>query len=357
MHVSRIRLKNFRGYYSLSLDFSSGMNVFIGKNASGKTNLLEAIHYLSFAKSFRGVEDSELIQNKASKAVINAEVVTDEGKKTIDVLITEKGKKILVNDKGINKLSSLNKITNVIIFTPQDVNIFRDSPKNRRNYLDINISKLNSMYGEVISLVENLLKERSEILKQDEVDSKQLEIVTDQLIKAEKEVIVMRKEFIANLNKVISKVVNELKGGENKVKVIYFPYIKLDDDYLAKAKKLYQDNLDNDLKRKATSIGVHREDFILTLNGEDISVQGSQGENRLMAISLKLSPYFLVDDKSKHPIVALDDVMSELDDVHQKKLISFLRKLDQVFITSTKLTINQASIYEIDNHHAIRRTK
>ncbi len=357
MHVSQIRLKNFRGYYSLSLDFSSGMNVFVGKNASGKTNLLEAIHYLSFAKSFRGVEDKELIQNKASKAIINAEVVNDEGRKTIDVLITENGKKILVNDKGISKLSTLSKITNVIVFTPTDVNIFRGSPKDRRSYLDINISKINPIYSESINLVENLIKERNEILKLDKLDTKQLDIVTDQLIKAEKEVIIMRQEFVTSLNKVISKVASELKGEDSKVKVIYFPYIKITNDYLNDAKKLYQDNLENDLKRKATTVGVHREDFILTLNGKDISVQGSQGENRLMAISLKLSPYFLVDDKSKHPIVALDDVMSELDDVHQKRLIKFLRKLDQVFITSTKLTIDHASIYEIDNHHAIRRTK
>ncbi|MCQ2792673.1 MAG: DNA replication/repair protein RecF [Bacilli bacterium] len=357
MHVSRIRLKNFRGYYSLSLDFSSGMNVFIGKNASGKTNLLEAIHYLSFARSFRGVEDKELIQNKASQAVINAEVVNGTNKKTIDVLITENGKKILVNDKGIDKLSTLNQIVNVVAFMPQDVNIFRDSPKKRRDYLDINISKLNPLYAEAISQVSEILKERNEILKLDEVDQQQLEVVTDQLIKAEREVIVMRKEFVAKLNKIISKVASAIKGEESKVKVIYFPYLKLTDDYIDKAEKLYQDNLDNDLKRKATNIGVHREDFILTLNGQDISIQGSQGENRLMAIALKLSPYFLVEDKSKHPIVALDDVMSELDIKHQKKLITFLKKLDQVFITSTNLQIDKASVYEIDNHHAIRRTK
>lgn len=355
MQVSRIRIKNFRGYNSLQLDFSSGMNIFTGKNASGKTNLLEAIHYLSFAKSFRGVEDKELIQNNASKAIINAEVVNDSIKTKIDVMITEKGKKILVNDKAISKLSSLNQITNVIIFTPQDVNIFRDSPKNRRNYLDINISKLNPLYSESISKVDNLLEERNKILKLEKIDNTQLDVVTESLIKEERKVIIMRQEFVKNLNQIISKVANEIKGSKDNIKVVYFPYIKVNDDYEKNAKKLYQDNLENDLKRKATNIGTHREDFVLLMNNKNIADVGSQGENRLMAIALKLSPYFL--KKDKHPIVALDDVMSELDTNHQKKLISFLRKLDQVFITSTNLIIDHASIYEIDNHHAIRRTK
>jgi len=357
MHISRIQLKNFRGYYSLKLEFSKGINVFIGKNASGKTNLLEALHYLSFAKSFRGVEDKELIKNKESKAIINAEVLENTKKNRIDVLINEKGKKILINDKGVNKLSSLNKIVNVIVFEPMDVNLFKDLPKIRRSYLDINISKLYPLYNDVMYKVENLLKERNEILKQDVIDLNQLNVVTTQLIKEEKEIILMRQKFVDDLNVVVNKVTKSLVGGVNKVKIIYFPYIKITKDYETQANKLYKDNLDNDIKRKATNIGVHREDFILNLNGKNIATNGSQGENRLMAICLKLSPYFLVEQDSKHPIIALDDVLSELDNNHQKKLLEFLSKLDQVFITTTNISIKNANVYEIDNHHAIRRTK
>jgi len=357
MIISSIQLKNFRGYYSLKLDFSSGINVFVGKNAQGKTNLLEAIHYLSFAKSFKGVEDSELIKKESSRAVINAVMLENNIKTKIDLQIDEKGKKILINDKGITKLSSLNKVANVIIFDPRDVEIFHGSPKNRREYMDINISKLNPIYSEVMYRFDTLLKERNEILKQEKINSDQLEIITDQLINEEKEIIKMRTEFIGELNDVISKIVSKLKGKDEKVKVVYFPFNKLNDDYLETSRKMYKDNLENDLKRKATNIGIHREDFIVNLNNRNIAISGSQGENRLVAIALKLSPYFLVKDKSKHPIIALDDVMSELDLNHQKKLINFLRKLEQVFITSTNLKIDNASIYEIDNHHAIRRNK
>ncbi len=357
MHISQIQLKNFRGYYSLKLDFSSGINVFIGKNASGKTNLLEALHYLSLTKSFKGVEDKELIKNKESKAIINAEVIENTKKTRIDVLINEKGKKILINDKGVNKLSSLNKFVNVIVFEPQDVNIFKDLPKVRRNYLDINISKLNPLYNELIYKVDNLLKERNEILKQDVIDFNQLDIITLELIKEEKQIIEMREKFINDLNVVVNKVVKNLKEENNKIKIVYFPFIKLSKNYLNEATELYKSNLENDIKRKATNIGIHREDFILNLNGMNIATNGSQGENRLLAICLKLSPYFLVDEKSKHPIIALDDVLSELDNNHQKKLLGFLEKLDQVFITTTNINIKNASIYEIDNHHAIRRTK
>ena len=357
MRISQISLKNFRGYNSLQLTFKNGINVLVGKNGAGKTNLLEAIHYLSFAKSFRQVEDIELIQKGESRAIIHASVFENTKKTNIDVRIDEKGKKILINDKNINKLSSLNKITNVIIFEPKDVMIFKDSPRYRRNYLDINISKINPVYSDELSQVDKLLKERNETLKQDKVDLTQLEIITNQLIDQEKTIIEMRSRFVTMLNEVISKVVNTLKGDKDKVKIIYFPYIKLDENYQNNALKLYKDNLENDLKRKATNIGVHREDFILNLNGENIAIKGSQGENRLMALALKLSPYFLVENKDKHPIVALDDVMSELDINHQKRLIEFLRKLDQVFITSTNLYIKDASVYEVDNHQIIRRTK
>jgi len=357
MHISRIQLKNFRGYYSLKLDFLKGINIFVGKNASGKTNLLEALHYLSFTKSFRGVEDKELIKNNESRAIINAEVVENSKKNKIDVLINEKGKKILINDKGVNKLSSLNKIINVIVFEPQDVNLFRDLPKVRRNYLDINISKLYPLYSDIMCKVENLLKERNEILKQEIIDFNQLDIITSQLIKEQKEIILIRQKFVDDLNIIANKVAKSLIGGLNKIKIIYFPFIKISKDYESMANKLYKDNLDNDIKRKATNIGIHREDFVLNLNGVNIATNGSQGENRLMAICLKLSPYFLVEQTSKHPIIALDDVLSELDSNHQKKLLEFLEKLDQVFITTTNISINNANIYEIDNHHAIRRTK
>lgn len=354
MQITQIHLKNFRGYYSLLLDFQPGINVLVGSNASGKTNLLEAIHYLSFAKSFRGVEDRELIKNSELQAVINAKVATNTIKTKIDVLIDEKGKKIQINDKGISKLSELNKVVNVIVFEPKDVNIFKDSPKNRRNYLDISISKLNPVYSELIARVEVLIKERNELLKTDSIDKIQLEVVTNQLIKEEKQVIEMREGFVEKLNKVINKVAKALTGDNNEVKIVYFPYVKLK-GYEENAKKAYDSNLESDIKHKATSVGIHREDFILNFNHKNIALQGSQGENRLMAIALKLSPYFLVEDKSKHPIVALDDVMSELDSNHQRKLMNFLRKLDQVFITTTKINIDTVSIYEVNKHQIIRR--
>jgi len=357
MHISRIQLKNFRGYYSLKLDFFKGINVFIGKNASGKTNLLEALYYLSFAKSFRGVEDKELIKNNESKAVINAEVLENTKKNKIDVLINEKGKKLLINDKGVSKLSSLNKIVNVIVFEPQDVNIFRDLPKVRRNFLDINISKLYPLYNDSLIKTENLLKERNEILKQDVIDFNQLDVVTSQLINEQKEIIIMRQKFVDDLNIVVNKIAKSLMNGNTKIRINYFPYLKISKDYKNIANKLYKDNLDNDIKRKTTNIGIHREDFILNYNGMNISINGSQGENRLMAICLKLSPYFLVEKDCKHPIIALDDVLSELDNDHQNKLLEFLFKLEQVFITTTSISIKNANIYEIDNHHAIRRTK
>ncbi len=291
------------------------------------------------------------------KAIINANIVNGLNKNKIDVLISENGKKILINDKGINKLSELNKITNIIIFKPKDVEIFRGSPKDRRNFLDINISKLEDLYIKTLTHFDVILKERNKILKNSTIDYTQLEIITKQLILIQKEIIRMRKEFVIKINDVINKIIKQIEDKEKKVLLIYYPFIEDGNEYITKANELYKNNLQNDLKTKTTNIGIHREDFILTLDGDNIAISGSQGENRILSIALKISPYFLVKDKNKHPIVALDDVMSELDQTHQNKLIEFLSKLEQVFITSTNLYIKNALIYEIKNHQIVRRIK
>ena len=140
------------------------------------------------------------------------------------------------------------------------------------------------------------------------------------------------------------------------MKLVYLPFIKLDDKFKVSCARAYEHSLESDIKHKMTQIGIHREDFKLMLNDKDISEQGSQGENRIAVIALKVAPYFLIEEKGKKPIVILDDVMSELDDEHKQRLLTFVRKdLEQVFITTTKTNIKDASIYEVANHNISRR--
>ena len=202
---------------------------------------------------------------------------------------------------------------------------------------------------------ERLLQERNLILKKDSIDKTQLNVVTKQLIDASETIVNYRSVYVNEINQILSKIITQLKGEKEKAYIEYIPFVPFDKNFKDVALRAYEKNLDSDIKRKATQIGIHREDIKMILNGKDMSSYGSQGENRVAVISLKLAPYFLIEDKSKRPIVVLDDVMSELDKTRQEKLLTFLRKLEQVFITSVNTNVKNASIYEVKEHTVTRR--
>lgn len=355
MIVKNLLLRNFRNYDHLEVSFDPKINIIIGENAAGKTNIVEAIHFLSIARSFRGAENAELIENKRQFATIEARVVEDTTNKDIVAILTPSSKKVSCNGKQVKKISDLSKLINVIVFQPKDSLMFSDSPLVRRNFLDVNLSKKSPIYLDNLMVFEKLLRERNAILKNDEVDKLQLKVVTDQLIKVQEVLVKYRQTYVSEINSVLSKIITNLKGENQKAHIEYEPFMKIDDEFEAKCARAYERVLESDIKHKATQIGIHREDFKMILNGKDISSQGSQGENRIAVIALKLAPFFLIEDKDKKPIVVLDDVMSELDNDHKLRLMKFLEKLEQVFITSTNTTFTNASIYEVKEHKITRR--
>ena len=181
------------------------------------------------------------------------------------------------------------------------------------------------------------------ILPSNDVDPVLLEATTEMLVKLSDPIVLYRQMYVKDINDILIKITRALTGVKESIEIHYKPFIPMTSDYQSQALEAFNRVLDSDLKHKATSIGVHREDISVSLNGRDIGTYGSQGENRLVALALKISPYFLIKDEDKKPVVVLDDVMSELDDVHQKRLISFLRKFSQVFITGTELEIEGAT--------------
>ena len=294
------------------------------------------------------MEDEDLIKHHADYAEIHASVKEGKLSKEIHILITKKGRSVLVNGKKVSRVSDLSKNVNVLLFEPKDVLLFKGQPRERRNFLDINLSKQFPLYLEYISRYEKALKERNEILKSGKVDENHLSAVTEILIKYAGPIINYRAMYVKDINDILIKITRALTGVKEKIEIQYRPFVAMSADYQTVALEAFNRSLDNDLKHKATSIGIHREDISVSLNGRDIGVYGSQGENRLVALALKISPYFMVKDEDKKPVVVLDDVMSELDDVHQKRLISFLRKFSQVFITGTELEIEGATRIELN---------
>ena len=349
MLIKKLSLRNFRNHQSLSFDFTEHLNVLTGNNAVGKTNVVEAIYYLSLGKSFRTAEDIELIKKNSDYSQIDAVISEGELIKKIRVVITKEGRTVMINGKNIARISDLLKCVNVILFQPKDVMLFNGPPKDRRNFLDISISRKYISYLDCISKYDKILKERNDLLKAERVDQTLLDIQTDLLIKISSSIISYRQRYVKDINDILNKITRALMGDKGKFELHYQPYVKFDDQFTDNAKKAFKRAEESDFKHKQTSIGTHREDISISLNGRDIAAYGSQGENRIAALALKLSPYFLIEDKDKKPIIVLDDVMSELDPDNQSRLIDFLRKFNQVFITGTKLNIPDC------NHLSIKK--
>lgn len=347
MIVKTLLVRDFRNHTSKDFVFEPGINVITGPNASGKTNIVEAVYYLSLARSFRGVDDEDLITRGLEYAEIKSQVIEGELKRNIRILITKKGRSVLVNGKKVSKLSDLAKCVNVLLFEPKDVLLFRGSPRDRRNFLDINLSKQFPLYLEYMTRYDQALRQRNELLKSGKYDENLLKTTTELLVKYAGPIINYRAMYVKDINDILIKITRALTGVKEAIEIHYKPFIQMSSDYQSQALEAFNRVLDSDLKHKATSIGVHREDISVSLNGRDIGTYGSQGENRLVALALKISPYFMVKDEDKKPVVVLDDVMSELDDIHQKRLISFLRKFSQVFITGTELEIEGATQIEL----------
>ena len=339
MLIKRIGLKNFRNHQFLSFDFSDRLNVLTGRNAIGKTNVVEAIYYLSLGRSFRTNEDEDLIKKNSDRAEIDAIISEGEITRKIKIIITKMGKVVMINGKNISKLSELSKCVNVILFQPKDVMLFSGPPKDRRNFLDISISKKSAIYLDYITRYEKVLKERNDLLKADTINQTLLDVTTELMVKLSGSIISYRQMYVKDINDILNKITRALTGEKGTFELKYYPFVAYDVNFNENAKKAFKRAEESDFKHKQTSIGIHREDISISLNGRDIATFGSQGENRIAALALKLSPYFLIEDKDKKPIVVLDDVMSELDAQHQQKLIEFLRKFNQVFITGTKLDI------------------
>ena len=360
MKINTLRLVNFRNYHETEIEFSKGVNIIVGDNGVGKTNLVEAIDFLTIGKSFKTNEEKEMIRFDEDFAKIELEFFKKE-KKKIQCVISNAGKRISYNDIELKKLSELNGNLVDVLFVPEDVNFFKDNPSNRRRFLDLNISFLHKDYLKDLSSYKKLLKERNTLLKEEKVDKDYISILNLQMIEVQYRIIAHRKEMVRKLNLLINDKFQNLDQEKNYVSLIYETmYSNLQDYERFKSRMLqiYEEDFEADLRRKSTSRGIHHDNLLMLLNGREIGVYGSQGQNRIGALSLKLSILeILKRELDEEPIVILDDVLSELDIKHQKRLIEELTKIEQVFITCAKedYYFKDCSTYVVTKDSVIRR--
>ena len=343
MNVESIRLINFRNYDELNIKLNDKINVFIGKNAQGKTNLLESIYICATGRSFRTNRDKEIINLNRNQAYIGTEIKTNGIKKFIEIKM-EKGKqkRIRINKVELTNLKELNSGLRVVFFSPDNLKLIKGGPSERREFLDYSISQTKPIYRYNISKYNKVLFQRNNLLKSNKTKSdilKLLEIFDIQLIKIGTEIIISRNKFINQLSKIAEDIHKNLTSGEEQLLLDYTSSIDFNDnnrnvieeDFYKKLKA----NINKDLGFGVTMIGPHRDDIDIKINNMDAKIFASQGQKRTIVLSIKLSEVEIIKlDRGEYPVLLLDDVFSELDEERIKYLtLSFRGK--QTIITST----------------------
>jgi len=370
MYLSKINLLNFRNYSNLSIELCDRMNIFIGDNAQGKTNILEAIVILALTKSHRIGVNPNIIQFNKNKCKIKGNVKKDKIISRLEIECTDDSKKTIINGKKIRKLSDYISNLNVIIFTPDDLEIIKNSPNIRRNLLNIQLSQMSKTYLNTYNEYNRILKTRNEYLKilfnNNIADKDYLDVITDKLIDKAILIYQKRKEFLDNIQDKINEYFQEISGFGN-LKIIYTPNINLscyDVNFIKETmSKKFKSNYLKELNYGMTLYGPHRDDFYFELDGRDLRYFGSQGQQKVAILAFKLSEIEIFYNYCKtYPILLLDDIFSELDIKKRNKLLKLINKKEiQIILTTTDLKnihkkyLSDAYIYEVKNGNVNRK--
>ena len=350
MWINNIKIKNFRNYYEQEIDLNENINIFYGENAQGKTNIIEAIFLCSMGKSFRAKKDKEMINLNSENASIEIEYQKTDRDGKIKINIGNK-KSVSVNGVKIKKLSELLGNINVVIFTPDDINILKGGPSNRRRFLDIMISQLRPNYMYNLNLYLKTLEQRNNYLRQireQNKDESLLDIWDEKISEYAINIYNYRKEFIEKIKNKIKNIHSEITDKKEEIEIEYISECKSKEEYL----RLLKQRRKLDIIKGFTTKGGHRDDFMIYINKKELDIYVSQGQHITAILSLKLSELNIVyDEIGEYPILLLDDFMSELD---AKRRNHFLEKIrnTQVIITCTeKINVENKKIliYNVTN--------
>ena len=349
MYINKIKLNNFRNYEEQEILLNPNINIFYGDNAQGKTNIIESIFLCAIGKSFRTTNDKEMIKFNKENASVYIEYKKVDREGTIKIYIENK-KNIYVNGIKIKKLSELLGKINIVIFTPDDIQILKEGPQKRRRFLDIMIGQLRPNYVHILNLYNKTLEQRNNYLKQIKIENKPeelLEIWDEKLAEYGEKVFLYRNEFIEKIKEKINNIHEDITENKENLKIEYESNCKSKEEYL----NLLKERRKLDIIKGFTTKGVHRDDFMIYINNELVNIYCSQGQNRTVILSLKIAEMQVIyDEIGEYPILLLDDFMSELDEKRRK---NFLENIEnkQVIITCTD------KIEEINNEFKLFEVK
>ena len=331
MYINKIKLQNFRNYNEQEIILNKSINVFYGDNAQGKTNILEAIFLCTFGKSFRTNKEKELIKLGKDNANVIIEYEKKDRDGKISISISDK-KQILVNGIKIKKLSELLGNINIVIFTPDDINILKGGPALRRRFLDMMIGQLKANYVYTLNKYIKTLEQRNKYLRQIKEENKPenlLDIWDEKLIEYADIIYKYRKEFIDKIKKKINIIHKKITDEKEEINIQYISNCESKEVY----SELLKQRRKLDIIKGFTTKGIHRDDFEIYINNKELSIYGSQGQNRTAILSLKLSELQVIyDEIEEEPILLLDDFMSELDINRRKNFLNNINNT-QVIIT------------------------
>lgn len=338
MIVESLKLQNYRNYEYLNMNFDEKINIIYGDNAQGKTNILESMYVCATSKSHRGSKDREIIRFDNDESHIKVNVKKNDMNYRIDMhLKKNKPKGIAVNGIPIKRAVELFGILNIVFFSPEDLNIIKNGPSERRRFIDMELSQLDKIYLDCLINYNKVVNQRNSLLKdyafsgrEDIISS--LDIWDMQLVKYGNDVIKSRKKFVKEINDLVKSIHTKLSGDREQLEIIYEPCVK-EQDFESELVRIR----DRDLKFKCTNIGPHKDDMCFLINGMDVRKYGSQGQQRTAALSLKLAEIELVKQIIHDtPVLFLDDVLSELDSRRQNFLLDSIGNI-QTMITCTGL--------------------
>ena len=357
MKIDNISLVNFRNYEKLDISFGNGLNIFYGKNGSGKTNLIEAIYILALTKSFRISNDKLLIKKGSIKSKVNGEIIKNEDATKYAVVISNEGKTVEINDTKVDKISDYVSRINIILFNPVDTRLIDEAPVDRRKMINIEISQLNKEYLIILANYNRILKQRKFYLRSMYVngnnDTNYVNILTNKLIEYGLLINKYRSEFIQNINKYITEIYSSIfKSGELKIKYVS----SYNNKNSSKLLKSYQQNYKKEMEVGKTLIGIHHDDILFFLDNYNLKECGSEGQRKNAIISFKLAEIKVINEIKKiNPILILDDLFSELDKEKIRNILKLLDKDVQTFITTTEINkvdkkiLKNAKIFKVDN--------